>query len=301
MLWVALLWAGLIVAVAIWRTKRITTPSYVRIPLKAEHRLLICLAVVSVALSLGMPLAFAPQRLTTVETRTVARTEPYLVTSVRYETRTLMSAYTFTHTVTSFYTTTHITTSYVTTVLYPQITGFYGLVSGVTTVIPTQLWQTRIQTVELKQTRTIEGRQTLTLTQYSVMQHTSLAIETVRTMATAPYFTAIARSYTENLAWLAIGIVLPILAYQRINAYRSRLHIYYEIMSYAAYSSRLPSHIMRACNLETRKFQRYIQTLAEKGFVEEVRQDGGKLYRTSRKGLDLIREEKLAQFVRELP
>jgi len=295
------LWAGLIVAVAIWRTKKISKRSYVRIPLRGEHKLLICLAVLSVVLAVGMPLVFAPQRLTTVDTRTVSRTESHVVTSIRYETRTITSAYPFVYTVTSFHTTTYMTTSYVTTLLYPEITGFYGLVSGVTTVVPTQLWQTRIQTAEFKQTRTVEGRQTLTIAQYSVIHHTSLAIETVGTAATAPYFTAVVRSYRENLAWLTIGVVLPILAYHRINAYRSRLHIYYEIMSYAAYSSRLPSHIMRACNLETRKFQRYIQTLAEKGFMEEVHQNGGKLYRTSRKGLDLIREEKLAQFVRELP
>jgi len=47
--------------------------------------------------------------------------------------------------------------------------------------------------------------------------------------------------------------------------------------------------------------QTYMQTLVRKGFVEETPQDGGKLYRVSRKGFDLIRDEKLTQFVAELP
>jgi len=192
-------------------------------------------------------------------------------------------------------------TIYLTTVVYPQVTGFFGDLPGVTIVIPMQVLQTQVQTMMLQKTTKIEGRQTLTQTQHSVVQQVSSTVETVRWTATLPYFFGLIRSYSDNLVWLAIGIVLPILAYHRINAYRTRLHIYYEILSYTAYSPRLPSHVMRACNLETGKFVRYVQTLKEKGFVDEIPQDGGKLYRTSRKGLDLIRDEKLAQFVRELP
>jgi predicted transcriptional regulator len=58
---------------------------------------------------------------------------------------------------------------------------------------------------------------------------------------------------------------------------------------------------MRACNLETGKFEKYMQTLMEKGFVMEVLQNGGRMYRASWRGLDIVRNEKLAEFVSELP
>jgi len=266
-------------------------------PLRAEHKLLVSFAVFSVVLAVLVSLASAPQQLTTVETQSLTRVSSYFVTSTRLETRTVTTSYTYTYATTSIYTTTYTITSYVT------YTTFYSLGFGTwaTTVIPVQVQQTQVQSIVLQQTRTMVGQQTITEMQHTVAQGVSTIAE--RTTLTKTFFdpSAVVRWYTGNIAWLGIAIVLPILAYHRINAYRTRLHIYYEILDYASYSSRLPSHIMRACNLETRKFEKYIKMLKEKGFVEEIPQDGGKLYRASRKGLDLVRNEKLTQFVRELP
>jgi len=276
--------------------------SALRFPLRAEHWLLIGLAVVSVALAVLIPLASAPRQVTTIETQTTIRMIPYSVTSVRYETKTVASEYRYTYTTTSLYTWTYTMTMYVTTVIYPQVTGTMPLqIYGVTTVIPVQIQQTQVQSIVLHQTRTAVGQQTITEMRHTTAQGVSTAVE--RTLWTKTSFdpSAIVRWYMGNVAWFSIAIALPILAYHRINAYRTRLHIYYEILNYASYSSRLPSHIMRACNLETRKFEKYIQTLKEKGFVDEIPQDGGTIYRASRKGLELIRDEKLTQFVRELP
>lgn len=273
-----------------------------RFPLRLEHKLLIGLAIGSVALAVLIPLASAPRQVTTVETQTMMRTNPYLVTSVYYETRTVTTFYTYAYVTTSFYTTTYTMTYYVTTVLYGTVYGGYaGLIPIATIVIPVQVQQIQVQSIVLQQTNTMVGQQTVTETRHTVAQGVSTLVE--RTMWTKTSFdpSAIVRWYMGNVAWFSIAIVLPILAYHRINAYRTRLHIYYEILNYTSYSSRLPSHIMRACNLETRKFERYITTLVEKGFVNEIPQDGGRLYRTSNKGFDLIRDEKLVQFVRELP
>jgi len=283
-----------------------------RLPLRPEHKLLIGLAIGSVALAVLIPLASAPRQVTTVETQTMMRTNPYLVTSVYYETRTATSMSTYTHATTSPYTTTRTWTVYVTTVIvtYVSATGtitgtgtprVFLDISFVTVVIPIQLQQTQVYSMVLHQTRTIVGQQTITETRHTVAQGVSTVVERMMWTKTLLDPSAIVRWYMGNVAWFSIAIVLSILAYHRINAYRTRLHIYYEILNYTSYSSRLPSHIMRACNLETRKFQRYIKTLKEKGFVEEIPQDGGKLYRTSRKGLDLARNEKLTQFVKELP
>ena len=301
-LWFSLLWGCVIIAVSPWRIQNVRMSGHsLHFPLRHEHKLLMCVVVFSVVLAVGIPLASAPQKLTTVETQATTRMNPYLVTTVCYETRTVTSVYTYTYSTTSLYTTTLSVTMYITTVVYPQYPPRYGEVPAVTTVIPVQVQQTQVQSIILQQTRTVDGQQTITELRHSIVQKVSTAVETIMRTTTLPYSSAVIRSYSENFAWLAIAIILPILAYHRINAYRTRLHIYYEILNYTSYAPRLSSHIMRACNLETRKFERYIQTLAKKGFIEEIGQDGGKLYRTSRRGLDLIRDEKLTLFVKELP
>lgn len=272
-------------------------------PLRPEHRLLVVLAAVSIFLAVALPLAYAPQKATSVETRTVTRKESYLVTSTLYDTRTIRSASTYAYAMTSRYTNTYVVVYYITTTIYPQITGTgprYGI-SGIVTVIPVQIQQTEVRPTVIEHTTTIEGQRTVTQTQQRILPQVGSTVETMVSTRTLPFSSVLVRSYGNSLAWLSIGIILPIVAYHRINAYRTLLHIYYEILRYAAYSSRLPSHVMRACNLETRKFESYIQTLTQKELMEEIRYDGNKLYRTSRKGLDLIQDEKVALFVKELP
>jgi len=139
------------------------------------------------------------------------------------------------------------------------------------------------------------------ITKHESILHVTSFTETMSRTRTIPYSSAVLRSYGENLVLVALAIGLPVLTYHRINGYRTRLHIYYEILNYTAYASRLPSHIMRACNLETGKFEKYIKTLSEKGFIDEVNEDGARLYRASQKGRELIRDENLATFVKELP
>jgi predicted transcriptional regulator len=89
-------------------------------------------------------------------------------------------------------------------------------------------------------------------------------------------------------------------AYIRVNAYRTRIHIYHEILQYVAESPRIPSHIMRRCNLETRKFGKYIGTLGEHGFVEKIHGDGER-YKVTDKALAYLKDEKLSSFIKELP
>ena len=149
----------------------------------------------------------------------------------------------------------------------------------------------------IRQTSTSEQRHIFTDTKYSITQGISTAEKT----GTIPLSSAIVSSYKQYFTWIIAVLVFPFLAYHRINAYRTRLHIYYEILHYASGSPKLPSHIMRACNLETRKFESYVETLREKGYVDEISKDGGRLYRTSDRGWNLIRDEKLTEFIRELP
>lgn len=113
--------------------------------------------------------------------------------------------------------------------------------------------------------------------------------------STLPYF------WARLAGWLMVGLIFPLLAYRRINAYRTRHHIYLEILSYTSSGTRLSSHIMRKCNLETGKFEKYMRTLTEKGFLDQIDHDGRKQYHTSLKGLDMIRDKKLTQFMNELP
>jgi predicted transcriptional regulator len=167
--------------------------------------------------------------------------------------------------------------------------------------MPTQIQRTEVRPTVVQQTTVIDGRQTVTRTWYSGTLQVSSTVEIVKSTQTLPLSSALFRSFAESSALVVVTVLLFFLAYHRINAYRTRLHIYYEILRYTSSSSRLSSHIMRACNLETKKFENYIETLRQKGFVEEVRQDGGKLYRASPKGASIIRNMDLKRFIEELP
>ena len=109
-------------------------------------------------------------------------------------------------------------------------------------------------------------------------------------------------------SWFVTIVVVPILvsfvvfggASMRVHAYRTRLHIYHEILQYVAESPRIPSHIMRRCNLETRKFTKYMSTLDERGFIQRIRGDG-EHYTATDKARDYLRDPKLSAFMKELP
>jgi predicted transcriptional regulator len=109
-------------------------------------------------------------------------------------------------------------------------------------------------------------------------------------------------------SWFVTIVVLPILislvvfggASIRVHGYRTRLHIYHEILQYVAESPRIPSHIMRRCNLETRKFTKYMSTLDERGFIQRIREDGDR-YTATDKARDYLRDPKLSAFMKELP
>jgi len=270
------------------------------VPLRTEHRFLIALAVISAVLAVGVPLVLAPQRQTDLETRTTTHVESYFSTQTRIEITLFTTRYEYSYWTTSLFTTIRTVTYYVTTEYYTSM--YYGPGSyPVTVTVPVEIRQIQLQATTIQRTGTIEQLQTATTTKReSVLQVTSFT-ETMSRTRTIPYSSAVVRSYGENLVWVALGVALPVLTYHRINGYRTRLHIYYEILNYTAYASRLPSHIMRACNLETGKFEKYVRTLSEKGFIDEVNEEGAKLYRASQKGRELIRNEKLAGFVKELP
>jgi predicted transcriptional regulator len=103
----------------------------------------------------------------------------------------------------------------------------------------------------------------------------------------------------DGLILLTVSIVVFGAAFVRIHDYRTRIHIYHEIIQYVAQSPRIPSHIMRKCNLETGKFQKYISILGDRGFVQKVPADGDH-YRATDKAIDYLRDRKLSEFLSEL-
>jgi len=282
------------------RKQDMASPGHLSVPLRTEHRGLIALAAISVVLAVGVPLALAPQRQTELEARTTTRVESYFSTCTRIEITLFTTSYEYSYQTTSLFTTTRTVTYYVTTEYYTSM--YYGPgTQRVTVTIPVEVQQTQVQATMVQRTSTIEQLQTAVTMKHESTLHVTSLTETMSRTRTIPYSSAVLRSYEENLVWIALVIGLPVLTYHRINGYRTRLHIYYEILSYTAYASRLPSHIMRACNLETGKFEKYIKTLSEKGFIDEVNEDGARFYRASQEGRELIRDENLARFVKELP
>jgi len=203
-----------------------------------------------------------------------------------------------TYFVTSFQTVTHVLTDYVTTEY--EVTGVQGVFSQ-TTVIPVQIQLTQVYATVLQRTATVEMTHTLTLTRHSVFPQTTSLVLTSRSTSTLDFYSAYFRSFSDNMLWLIIGAIIPIVAYHRINAYRTRVHIYYVILRYAANTPRSSTHIMRGCNLETRMCRKYIQNLKESGFLEEIRQDGSRMFRASSKGQKLLRNEELRLLLEQLP
>lgn len=82
----------------------------------------------------------------------------------------------------------------------------------------------------------------------------------------------------------------------KINNYRTRVHIYFEILEYVATAPRLPTHIMRKCNLETGKFNKYVQTLTEAGLITTVSHK----YLATIKANEYLKDRKISEFLKEL-
>lgn len=69
---------------------------------------------------------------------------------------------------------------------------------------------------------------------------------------------------------------------------RDRLRIMAEILSVAT-NNKKKTHIIRMCNLSSKMFQRYADTLLDKGLISLVNHSGGTFYKTTEKGQDFIR------------
>jgi predicted transcriptional regulator len=108
----------------------------------------------------------------------------------------------------------------------------------------------------------------------------------------------------QNISWVLATLIFALLAYHRVHDYRTRHNIYYQMLRYLAddpQRPKLPSHIMRACNLETSKFKRYASALVEKGLVDEVTHDGGYAYRITPKSSQYVLDPALREFLDQLP
>jgi len=119
-----------------------------------------------------------------------------------------------------------------------------------------------------------------------------------------PPILLVTQVYMQNMSWVLASLVFAVLAYHRVHDYRSRHNIYYQMLRYLADDPRrpkLPSHIMRACNLETGKFKRYASALVEKGLVDEVAHDGGYAYRITPKSSQYVLDPALREFLDQLP
>jgi predicted transcriptional regulator len=153
------------------------------------------------------------------------------------------------------------------------------------------------------QTTTPTASQTVSMTQSYYSTEFSPSLYQISPPPTTTETSAELVVYTFNrfqlsgLVMLLTSIVVFGGAYVRINNYRTRVHIYYEILEYVAGSPRLATHIMRKCNLETGKFDKYIMKLMATGFVTTVNET----YAATDKTFDYLRDRKIASFLRELP
>ena len=78
---------------------------------------------------------------------------------------------------------------------------------------------------------------------------------------------------------------------------RDRLRIMAEILSIATHDKK-KTHIIRTCNLSSKMFQRYADTLLNKGLISLVNDSGGAFYKTTEKGQDFIkRYEKINEIL----
>jgi len=69
---------------------------------------------------------------------------------------------------------------------------------------------------------------------------------------------------------------------------RDRLGIMAEILSMTNHDKK-KTHIINKCNLSSKMFQRYSETLLDKGLIAVENNSGGTFYRTTDKGQDFLR------------
>lgn len=69
---------------------------------------------------------------------------------------------------------------------------------------------------------------------------------------------------------------------------RDELCVYYEILRTLSKNPMRATHIMRACNLDTRLYKHAISTLVGRGMIEHRSINGVKLYYTTDKGSKFI-------------
>lgn len=70
---------------------------------------------------------------------------------------------------------------------------------------------------------------------------------------------------------------------------RSRLHVYYEVLKALSKEPMRITHIMRACNLDTRLCKHVVDLLAERGLIVFRYNNGAKLYYITERGLEFIK------------
>jgi len=190
--------------------------------------------------------------------------------------------------------TTYSTITQVVTSIYALGTIYY------TYYVPIAVTYASVSEVKVTHITLVKTTETQWKTTYSAVTFTQksdiLLTYTHRVFQPA----LITRTLFQTALWIAIGIVVLGLTYRRINGYRTRLHIYYEILKYVSESPRIASHIMRRCNLETGKFNKYIGELEAKGFVNIVQREDAKEYVGTDKSFEYLRDEKLARFIAEL-
>ena len=258
--------------------------SSVKFPLRLGDKMLL----VAGAWVLGVAfLFFAAAPPVREEVLTETRTTSWLTTETRSATQHIAETRTSTITVT----TVSPTTRTITETIYIPVTVAFGV--------------TQYTTVVLVRSLVSE----VMVTHMSIMKVTVTRTETFHSTGTVTYKSPVQVTYTQRvfqapgvqtILWIAIGVAVLGSTYRRINEYRTRLHIYYEILQYVARSPRIASHIMRKCNLETEKFNKYISQLQMRGFVNVVQRDDAKEYVATEKSFEYLRDEKLARFIAEL-
>jgi predicted transcriptional regulator len=164
--------------------------------------------------------------------------------------------------------------------------------------------ETQVATSTAYVTRITYSTSTLTLRSPVQSVRTLTTEETSLSTQTLPPIVLVTEVYMQNMSWVFATLVFAFLAYHRVHDYRTRHNIYYQMLRYLAddpQRPKLPSHIMRACNLETSKFKRYAGALVEKGLVDEVAHDGGYAYRITPKSSQYVLDPALREFLDYLP
>jgi len=270
--------------------------SEAKFPLRLADKLLL----VTGACVLGVALTFfAVSPTSTEQVVTETLTTSRVITETRSATWSTTETKTSTVTSITVSLTTQMMTTYST--LTQTVTSIYawGTVYN-TYYVPIVVTYASVSEVKVTHTSLVRTTETQWKTTYSVM--TSTQKSDIQSTYTHRVFqpALIARTLFQTAIWIAIGMVVLGLTYRRINEYRTRLHIYYEILKYVSESPRIASHIMRRCNLETGKFNKYINELQTKGFVNLVQRDDAKQFVATEKSFEYLRDEKLARFIDEL-